>query len=60
MDVVSILTGCGAVTRDIYRKQQDDENATVKKHVIVSFLKRFNIRMRCRHRNRKQPKEFFS
>ena len=33
--------------RVIYRKQQDDESATIKKHVIVSFLKRFNVRMRC-------------
>ena len=45
--------------RVIYRKKQEDENDTVKKHVIVSFLKRFNICMRCRQRNRKQPKEFF-
>ena len=34
-------------TRVIYWKQQNDENALVKKNVIVYFLKRFNIRMRC-------------
>ena len=43
----------------MYQKQQDDENATVTKHVIVSFLKRFNIRKCCRQRSRKQPKELF-
>lgn len=44
--------------RNIYREQHG-QNAIVKKHVIESFLRRFNIRMRCRQRNRKQSKESF-
>ena len=42
--------------RQIYRQQQADENIIVKKHVIVPFLRRFNIRMRCRQSNKKEPK----
>ena len=29
------------------------------KHIIVALLKRFNIRMRCRQRNKKLPKEAY-
>ena len=32
--------------RKIYRKQKDDPNANVRKHVITTFLRQFNIRMR--------------
>lgn len=28
----------------------------IRRHVVVNFLKRFNIRMRAKQRNRKQPK----
>ena len=45
--------------RVIYRNQLNDETAVVKKHVITTFLKRYNIRMRCRQRNKKLPKEAF-
>jgi len=42
------LTGSAWIrARIIYREQLADENITVKKHVIVSFLRWFNIRMRC-------------
>ena len=30
-----------------------------KKHLITTILKRFNIRMRCHQRNKKQPKEIY-
>ena len=45
--------------RKIYRDQQGNPNAVIKKHVIVAFIKRHDIRMRSRQRNRKQPKEYF-
>ena len=32
--------------RTIYREQLGDESATVKHHVIVNFIKRYNLRMR--------------
>ena len=37
--------------RVIYREQQNDNSAMVKKHLIVAFLKRFNIRQQSRLSN---------
>ena len=45
--------------RKIYRTQEDDPNAIVRKHVITTFLRQFNVRMRARQRNRKYPKEHY-
>ena len=45
--------------RVIYREQQRDEIVFLKKHVITGFLKRFNIKMRCRQRNKRLTKEAF-
>jgi len=45
--------------RTIYRKQKNDPNVIVRKHVITAFIKRHGIRMRARQRNRKQSKEAF-
>ena len=39
--------------RVISREQGGGE---IRRHVVVNFLKRFNIRMRAKQRNRKQPK----
>ena len=44
--------------RNIYRDQQGPQ-VVVKKHVITTFLRRHNIRMRCRQRSRIQSKESF-
>lgn len=45
--------------RIIYREQLENPSATVKKRVMESFLKCFDMRMRCRQRNKKQPKEYY-
>ena len=45
--------------RKIYREQQNDPHSEIKKHMIVAFIKRHNIRMRMRQSNRKQQKESF-
>ena len=45
--------------RKIYRKQEDNPDANVRKHVVTTFLRRYNIRMRARQRNRKYSKEHF-
>ena len=45
--------------RKIHRRLTNDHNATVRKHVIATFIRRNHIRMRARRRNRKQPKEAF-
>ena len=45
--------------RKIQRQLTDDPNATVRKHVITNFIKRNNVRMRTRQRNRKRSKESF-
>ena len=37
----------------------NDPDAIIRKHVIVNFIKRHNIRMRARQRNRKLAKEDF-
>ena len=44
--------------RQIY-KEQEGETAIVRKHVITTFIKRFNLRMRAKQRNRKKSKESF-
>ena len=45
--------------RSIYRKQMNDETIVVRKHIITTFLRRYNVRMRSRQRNRKKPKEAY-
>ena len=45
--------------RKLYREQCNDPNAIIKKHVVVNFLKRYNIRMRAKQRNRKLSKESY-
>jgi len=42
--------------RVVYREITGSPNATVRQHVITTFLKRHNIRMRARQRNRKTSK----
>ena len=44
--------------RNIYREQEDDPSATVGKHLIMTFLRQFNVRMRARQQNRKYSKEY--
>ena len=43
----------------IYRKQIGNPDAPVRKHVITMFLRRFNVRMRARQRNRTFAKEHY-
>ena len=45
--------------RKVYREQQKNPDANVRKHVITTFLRQFNVRMRARQRNRKYPKEHY-
>ena len=40
-------------------KEQNGENTVVRKHVIATFIKRFNLRLRAKQRNRKHSKESF-
>ena len=42
----------------VYREQKNPD-ANVRKHVITTFLRQFNVRMRARQRNRKYPKEHY-
>ena len=43
--------------RTIYREQLGDDSAIVKHHVIVSFIKRYNLRMRKKQRSKNVSKE---
>ena len=43
----------------IHRKQQQDPSADIKKHVIVSFIKRKHLKLRRVQRNKKTAKEEF-
>ena len=45
--------------RVIYREQQKNEDAIVKKHVIVNFIKRNHLKWRRVQRRKKKPKEAF-
>ncbi len=45
--------------RVLYREMTGDENVVLRKHVIVNFIKRHNICMRSRQRNKNLPKESF-
>ena len=45
--------------RKIHREQSPDDGATVRKHVITTFLKKYNVRMRTRQRNRAIPTEAY-
>ena len=43
--------------RVLQRQLTKNEKAEIRKHVIVNFIKRNNIRMRLRQRNKKQSKD---
>ena len=43
--------------RTIYREQLGDGSATVKHHVIVNFIKRYNLRMRKKQRSKNVSNE---
>ena len=43
--------------RAIQREQTGDDAAVVRQHVITTFLRRYNVHMRARQRNRNKPKE---
>ena len=45
--------------RKIYKRRTGDDNTSIRKHVVVNFIKRFNIRMRAKQRNRKLSKESY-
>ena len=45
--------------RVIYKEQQNNEDADVKKHVIVNFIKRYHLKLRRVQRRKKKPKEAF-
>ena len=46
-------------SRNIYRVQTGDPEVKVKKHVVVNFLKKYNIRMQAKQRNSKLIKESY-
>ena len=46
-------------SRNIYREQTGDPEVKVKKHVVTNFLKKYNIRMRAKQRNRNLSKESY-
>ena len=43
----------------IFREQQKSDDAVVKKHVIVNFIKRNHLKLRRVQRRKKKPKEAF-
>ena len=45
--------------RAIQREQTGDDAAVVRQHVITTFLRRYNVHMRARQRNRNKPKEAY-
>ena len=45
--------------RNLHCEMTNDPDAIIRKHVIVDFVKRYNIRMRAKQRNRKLAKEDF-
>ena len=45
--------------RCIHRKQTNDPNADVRKHVIAIFIKRSSLKLRARQRNRRYSKDSF-
>lgn len=45
--------------RVIYREQENNDDAVVKKHVIVNFIKRYHLKLRRTQRTKKQDKEAF-
>ena len=45
--------------RKIYREQTKNLDAVIRKHVIVNFIKRHNLKLRARQRNRRRSKESF-
>ena len=45
--------------RQTYHKETGDPDSIIRKHVFVNFLKKFNIRMRAKQRNKKKSKESY-
>ena len=45
--------------RVILREQQNNEDAIVKKHVVINFIKRRHLKLRRTQRNKKQEKKAF-
>ena len=45
--------------RSIQRDPIGGDKLIVRKHVITTFLRKYNVRMRVRQRNRSKPKEAF-
>ena len=45
--------------RTLHRKMTNTDSAVIKKHVVTTFLNRFNVRMRSRQRNKNKPKEAY-
>ena len=45
--------------RVIYREQEKSDDAVVKKHVIVNFIKRNHLKLRRVQRRKKKPKDAF-
>ena len=45
--------------RSIQRDPIGGDKLIVRKHVITTFLRKYNVRMRARQRNRSKPKEAF-
>ena len=45
--------------RSIQRDLIGGDKVIVRKHVITTFLRKYNVRMRARQRNRSKPKEAF-
>ena len=43
----------------IYREQQNNEDANVKKHVIVNFIERYDLKLRRIQQRKKKSKEAF-
>lgn len=45
--------------RNIFRQQQGDDEAVLKKHVVANFIKRHSLKLRRVQRNKKHTKEHF-
>ena len=43
--------------RVIYREQENNDDAVVKKHVIVNFIKRYHLKLRRTQRNKRRTRK---
>ena len=43
----------------VIHREQTGKESSLGKHVVVQFIKKHNIKMRCKQRNKKKPRESY-